>query len=107
MGPDMEVNDGIPYVSGQVVSNPGNVSRMRRRFNELLDDAFSLFGSQKSDSINGADGETSTSPTLPLPPSGFRYYIFNFYIDALVVTVMQDLYQNFFMGGFDSKGSYY
>jgi hypothetical protein len=39
-----------------------NVGRMRRRFHELLDDAFSLFGSQSASP--GAEEDSSSPPTL-------------------------------------------
>jgi hypothetical protein len=39
-----------------------NVGRMRRRFHELLDDAFSLFGSRSGSP--GAEEDSSSPPTL-------------------------------------------
>ncbi|XP_044749359.1 uncharacterized protein LOC123310056 isoform X2 [Coccinella septempunctata] len=46
----MSMDEGID----DLTKTPRNITRMRKRFNELLDDTFSLFGSR----IDGADEET-------------------------------------------------
>nr|CAD7258045.1 unnamed protein product [Timema shepardi] len=41
-----------------------NMGRMRQRFQELLDDAFSLFGSRSVSPAGGVEEDSSTPPTL-------------------------------------------
>ncbi|XP_069696113.1 uncharacterized protein [Periplaneta americana] len=52
------VQEDIPHPD----NTSGNVGRMRRRFHELLDDAFSLFGSRSGSP--GAEEDSSSPPTL-------------------------------------------
>lgn len=56
--------DGLHELTGPDTT-ASSVGRMRRRFNELLDDAFSLFGSR---SVSPDD--TSSSP--PQPANGIH-----------------------------------
>lgn len=54
---DVVMADSVDLEEDLSVSEPG-VGRMRRRFNELLDDAFSLFGSRSA-----SPDQDSSSPT--------------------------------------------
>lgn len=57
------------------VGSPPQVGRMRRRFHELLDDAFSLFAGSRSASRSASqasqddDESTTSSPPPPGPPA--------------------------------------
>ncbi|XP_052120414.1 uncharacterized protein LOC113202805 isoform X2 [Frankliniella occidentalis] len=71
-------SDGSPTATGTPsdgTGSPPQAGRMRRRFHELLDDAFSLFAGSRSASRSASqasqdeDDSSSSSPPPPAPPA--------------------------------------
>ena len=64
----MSEGGGSAAGAGSVVGAPPQVGRMRRRFHELLDDAFSLFAGSRSGSRSPSQDEDESPPPTGLPP---------------------------------------
>jgi hypothetical protein len=75
---DETAEDLVLEATQDDVSQPdmtgSSVGRMRRRFHELLDDAFSLFGSRSGSP--GAEEDNSSPPTLHRVHSAIVRYVY-------------------------------